>query len=179
MKASPLLFCLIITGWFTVGCNPVPEIPDSSDDVVEYAIVQHDELFSIEVADYMYETGQINPYATLAYGNHPEEVFLMVIEDVKSDLQAETPGYNLESYYRYATSQFDQGADKARKDLTIAGMPAILDESIGDVNERKVRYMLAVMEGKAHYYQVMAWTSDENTQYFDDLEYMIKSLKEI
>ena len=97
--------------------------------------------------------------ATMQIGNFVAEEYLLVISDLKSDFD---PDFKLSDFAEIASEQtIDtvKGAEAGELvETKIQGLPAYQREVRGTIEGTDVSYFNSYVEGREHFYQVMAWT---------------------
>ncbi|TAF67290.1 MAG: hypothetical protein EAZ55_02930 [Cytophagales bacterium] len=137
-------------------------------------------LFSLEIADYLKEASELNKTASLQYSNEQKEVYIIVIDDSKKEIG---DSYDLKSYFEFASGNIKGGIKDAKlstpttKDVN--GMKLMVGEITGSFNDIGVYYILATVESKDNFYQVLTWTMEKNKDSFGkDMMKMVESIKE-
>jgi len=147
--------------------------------------------YSLVLPDYLSETDELNDDASLQYQNTEKEFYTIVIDENKQELfdiidQSELlAGYqkNLEGYSKLLLDGLiaDAGLAVAPKvqDETINGLPAKILSTTLDADGFRVYYKIAMIEGKADFYQVMTWTMESNaTEHEEEMEGIVRSFVE-
>jgi hypothetical protein len=147
--------------------------------------------YSLEIPESMTKTTSLNDEASLQYQDLMKQLFVITINEPKSQLQAAIDDndlydqytYNLKGYYDLIITNFQSSFSlenlPSPTDTTIHGLPAKVVELEGDVDGDRVYCKLAFIEGKKHYYQVMAWTNAGRKQALSKtIADMVASFKE-
>ncbi len=167
-----------------MACDPVPNLEEPVVETVAdmasgFKEVGIEDQFLIRVPDYMAPTTQINPSASLVYGSHRKEVFVMVIEDSKAMLQTQSPGFSLDAYYQLVVSRFEALNPTQPRANNIHNLRAIQITARGSINETNLIYHIAVLEGHDRFYQIVSWAREEDAfEYEPMLKQMIGSFRE-
>lgn len=178
----------------------VEELSERIDELTEsrgktaFNEVKVNDLYSLDIAEYMSETASLNADASLQYLNISEEKYLLVIDEDKQDfidIYKEIEGYDngksvLENYADVQFQFFSESVtfieQKPMKDKEVNNVK--MKVKLADANvlgiPAAVSYWLGYIEGKDRLYTVMAWTMREQKNNFntDALE-MILSFKEL
>ena len=97
--------------------------------------------------------------ATMSIGNLVAEEYLLVISELKSDFDAD---FKLSDFAEIASQQTIDTVEGAVAgelvEKTIQGLPAYEREVSGTIEGTDVSYFNSYVEGREHFYQVMAWT---------------------
>ena len=142
--------------------------------------------FKITIPRYMTETATLNQEAVLQYQNEFRNMYLIVIEDKKKDMQTALAEYKPDEKFdsdfdKYSDFRLgDLNKDNKLKNKKINGLNAknlnITDRTAG----APVHLNIALIEGKDIYYQVITWTSaNKESQNKTDMEMMVDSFTEI
>jgi hypothetical protein len=110
--------------------------------------------------------------ATLQVGNLIAEEYLIVIPDAKAELGEE---FGLQEFAEAASEQtaasVENGESGELVALEIGGRPAYRRGLRGVIEGNDISYSLTYIEGKDHFYQIMAWTlTDRKATVFPRLE---------
>lgn len=132
--------------------------------------------FTLQVPESMSKTSQLNDEASLQYQSILKNMFVIVIDESKDDMQAaidsppEYAVYNndLEGYYGLVSTNLK--ATLSRNDLPkpvdtkINGLPAKILDVEGFIEDEDISWKFAFIQGKKTYYQVVAWTSTDQKE---------------
>ena len=139
--------------------------------------------YTVLLPDYLSATGGIHKQASLQYQNEEKEVYALVIDEKKADLEAYDMKYNLDTYYENVVSKpFTETLQNAKVNAPgrqdINGNKALVAEITGTLNGVGVYYKLAIIETETKFYQVLTWTrADRKEKYENDLTRIIETLK--
>jgi hypothetical protein len=100
----------------------------------------------------------LNKVATLQAGNKAQDEFLLVIAESKTDLADLTLQQHHEKTRNATVGRLESGSSSEVSELTIDGHPALQDELRGVSNHTNVVFLHTTVEGKEHFYQILAWT---------------------
>lgn len=150
------------------------------------------EQYSVTVPGSLTETDLLNDEASLQYMNALSELYIVVIDEPKSDFEEVVNG--LDSVYFAGTtldifkdiviSNFEYGVPGyqllGEKDTTINGMGGVVLNIGGNVDGMDVKYIYSILESEESLYQVITWTLTEKYEdHLEDMNTMIYSFKEI
>ena len=142
------------------------------------------ERYSMDIADYMSSTTDLNQEASLQYQSPVREVYVAVIDESKAELQALNLFFSLPAYSDLASQNFGtlpEHTIEKQENAQINGLNAIVTDFSATLPENNagVFYRLAVVESPTHFYQITGWTLKERRDlYYDDLTRMIQSFRE-
>lgn len=150
--------------------------------------------YLLELPSYLTKTKGLNDDASLEYQNAIRELYVVVIDEDKAELQKvldENELYDiypndLDGYTKLVTENFEKGFSldnpPVSKDIKINGLSAKVMSFEGKVDgiQKMVYYKMAFVEGKNRYYQVMTWTLAERKEKYEPvMQKMIDSFKEM
>jgi hypothetical protein len=142
----------------------------------------------------MKPTNALNDGASLQYQNRLQELYIIVIDNAKEEFMndlvdndlldiypASFEGYcDLLSDHENNSGVFLEQQDKhllTRE--TIHNLPATTFENVRRIEKMDIYYKIALIEGKEHYYNVVAWTLASRKKRFEKtIATMIASFKE-
>ncbi len=148
--------------------------------------------FSVDAPFDMIRADDLNDDASLQLKNELTELYLIVIEydkdEVNEIMGEEEIGYSPD-ILGYAEMIFDEWDDYIEvmkssgiEKTTINGMPALerkMSAKVYDLNF-VIYYHQVFVEGKNDYYQILAWTLDDQKEKFlESIEKMVNSFKEL
>lgn len=151
--------------------------------------------YSMELPDYLTEGYDLNKEASLQYQNTSKEVYVIVIDESKSDFvemyrdilddydedksacanYAEAQMESIEGNMESVTSKTGPRTDK------INGMDAMVYDLTGTQSDivDGMGFTVAFVEGKETLYMIMTWTYEKDKdKYQADMDKMIASFKE-
>ncbi len=142
------------------------------------------DLYSVDLADYLSETTDLNSQASLQYKREPAlgEIYIIVIDDDKKAMGEGT--YDIKSYFDFALGNIKNGItgnnSSEPKTKEINGLKAIQTEVTGKFGETGIFYLITIVESESHFYQILTWTIDGNkSRYEKDMLKMVDSFKQI
>ncbi len=143
-------------------------------------------------AEVILDKDELNEDASLQYLNGLRELYVVVIEDTKSEFQQvliknklnEKFPNNLKSYsnyiLRYMKDQTQILHKSAMIDTIVNKLPAKIVSVSGKVEDINVFYMIGFIEGNNTYYQIITWTiSGFENKYKERMKKIIFSFKEL
>lgn len=145
-------------------------------------------LFSLEVPDYMSEQDLGNEDASLQMGNLYKEVYLLAIEESKTSLDAVGLEFDVESYTEFAVefaknafiTSSENKVTLEPKEVNGAKMMTYDLEGTMEGIPDDIYYSINIFETETYFYNVSYWcyAKDKET-YKTDLEKTIKSFKQL
>lgn len=141
--------------------------------------------YSIAIPEYLTATSGMHANASAQYLNEEKEVYLLVIDEVKEDMEAYDLDYDLDTYYKNIVStpfkDFIKGGKisiPGRQEIN--GSKALITEIEGEIDGVLIFYKLAVIETEKKFYQIVTWTkANQKETYEKDMLKIIESVKEI
>ncbi|MCD8030272.1 MAG: hypothetical protein LUF85_05480 [Bacteroides sp.] len=136
-------------------------------------VVTVEDMYSISLPGYLSEAKDLNQEASLQYQNLWKEFYVIVIDDLKSDIQdileehelLEIYPNDLEGYSNLIWDGFQGDMDIQKitdpTDDRINGMPVKYRKINAVAQGMDVFYYFAVVEGKERFYQILTWTLTE------------------
>ena len=101
---------------------------------------------------------KLNDAAEIQVGNESEEAYLLVLTEVKEDLD----GWNLDKHSRVTLGKLLAGLAyptvTGPKSMTVDGHPALQYEIRGASDGHKVVYLHTTVDGATMFSQILAWT---------------------
>ncbi|MCC8188991.1 MAG: hypothetical protein LIP08_16235 [Bacteroides sp.] len=151
-----------------------------------------EDMYSISLPGYLSETKDLNEDASLQYQNLGKEFYVIVIDDLKSDMQDILEEYelleiypnDLEGYSNLIWDGFEEDMDIQKitdpTDDRINGM-SVKYRKINAVTEgMDVFYYFVIVEGKERFYQILTWTlTERQRKYEEEMKHIIYSFKEL
>jgi hypothetical protein len=147
--------------------------------------------YSIELPKFLSKSKTLNTQASLQYQNLLREFYVIVIDESKDDvhdivnndenlfhISTDFDGYKrLITENANLTINFNQ--INVEKTNRVNTMLAHIQSMEGEIEDYKIYYKLALIEGKKHYYQIFVWTLYNNKKEYDHLmDDIINSFKE-
>ncbi|NVK27778.1 MAG: hypothetical protein HWE14_07025 [Flavobacteriia bacterium] len=165
----------------------LPSCSESSKQVVK-----HDNDFSLTIPMHMSEASDLNEDASIQYQSILQDLYVIVIEDTKAELQAALDENNIEDLYPNTLDGFSNLISESLvSSLSNVNQSPILDTTINNLNAKIMTisgtyldidgyYYLGLFEGEDSYYQVMTWTSLSNkARHSSKMKDMVYSMTEI
>jgi hypothetical protein len=121
------------------------------------------------------------PDATLQVGNLFAEEYLIVIPDARAELGED---FLLQEFAEIASGQTLESVGEGEAgdlvEVEVGGLPGYRREVRGIIEGNDISYHLTYLEGKDHFYQIMAWTlTEKKATVFPKLEAAAASFSEI
>lgn len=148
--------------------------------------------YSLSIPASFSKTSQLNQHASLQYQNIFKELYVIVIDEPKSELYEAISTYELSDIYEsnligYSDliwdgfeAEIEMNYSSDFSDYKINGLSARLINFTGKVEDLEVYYSLAIIEGENDFYQVLAWTlSSFESKNKHTLDSMIYSFEEL
>lgn len=205
MKNLKHIVLLFVVASLFISCGNIKnKIEDSAKEAIEevakdlkenqnsFNTIQINNLYSIDVPDFLVKTNSLNDEASLQYENTAKEYYVIVIdEDKQAFLQAlnnelnEDETYTIEevlepySYLQFTTfANEDQYYDFEYIDVNgLNGQQLDITNYFESLN---VFYKMACIEGNDNLYFVVTWTLDSyKDKHNDSMQKIIDSFKEI
>lgn len=140
-------------------------------------------VFSVSVPDYLQETRGLNDAASFQYQNEVKQAYTMVIDDAKSGLQSLGISFaSPEEYYHSIESFYlAEGDDvtQALQNMSVNGQKAVQISFVRHFDQVDLAYLITIVETPNYFYQIVSWTSVENSNaLMPDFKKIAQSLKE-
>jgi len=149
-------------------------------------------MYAVSLPGYLSETNDLNEDASLQYQNLWKEFYVIIIHDLKSEMEEileehellEIYPNDLEGYSSLIWDGFEEDIDIQNiadtVDDRIHGMPVKYRKINAVVEGLDVFYYFAIIEGKERFYQILAWTmTEKQKEYEEEMKRMIYSFKEL
>lgn len=154
-------------------------------------VINKKHLYTIELPGYMNEATDLSEDASLQYQSIPNDIYVMVFDEPKENLENAIFDNGLESMYsndldgyaRLLNDGIDENVEYIDEpeftDKQINGLKAKVLDFSGITDGLRVYWMSAYLEGRNNYYQINIWTSlDKKDKLYKDMEAMIESFTE-
>lgn len=137
-----------------------------------------DNLYSVEVPDYLKKTDIINGEASLQMMDESKRLYLLVINEAKTETVFE---YN--EYFDKMQERFELQLSNLeiidKKDLVINGLNSKYTYLQGVMNGQPMYGKIYLIDGEKYFHQLITWTGLDNNKYFEnDMSEIIDSFKE-
>ncbi|KAB2807719.1 hypothetical protein [Phaeocystidibacter luteus] len=155
-------------------------------------VITHENGFSLTIPASMRESSDLNEDASLQYENMFDDIYVIVIEDTKEEMEAALSENDLLDLYPNTLEGFtDLISESLVSSLSNVNQSPILDTTINSLDARIMTisgtyldidgyYYLGLFEGSDRYYQVMTWTSlDNKAEHTAKMKNMVYSMTEI
>ena len=179
MKSCIALISFIL---LAVSCN-------LSKDTKE---VKSNNKYSLEIPSSLVENKSLNKAASLSYNNLLEELYIIVLDESKEEMNQvmlvnglnETYGNGLIGYAELLSQNLMKSVKNGKisklNKTKINSLNAYTTEIEGNINGIKIYYLFAFIEGKDSYYQIMSWTLlNKKQENREKIKNMIFSFKEL
>ncbi|WP_090678175.1 hypothetical protein [Myroides guanonis] len=172
------LITLGLASVFFISCNTKVEPPKE---------IKVKDLYTIEVSSTLAEITDLQPEASLQYGNKFKELYIVAIDEDKNTfnqtIEALGKKGDLASYEAEVLSHYTGTKNYEllnQKDLQIDGHNAKLLDIKANVQGIDIYYKIGIVEGKANYYRIISWTLEKYKDAQNEtMEKMILSFKEL
>lgn len=176
-KAKVIYFLLVVS--LLTSCKDKMQTVNSDGD------------YTMELPLSFTKANDLNDGASLQYQNTFKELYIIVIDEpktelikaLKKNLLETTYGNDLKGYSELIVDGMDASIAVEKlpdfKDTTINGLNARLLSFEGLTSGNRVYWKLAFIEGNNNYHQIMVWTKAENQKKYEkEMAAIINSFKE-
>lgn len=176
-KAKVIYFLLVVS--LLTSCKDKMQTVNSDGD------------YTMELPLSFTKANDLNDGASLQYQNTFKELYVIVIDEPKTELIKALKKNSLETTYSNDLKGYSElivdGMDASIaveklpdfKDTTINGLNARLLSFEGLTSGNRVYWKLAFIEGNNNYHQIMVWTKAENQKKYEkEMAAIINSFKE-
>lgn len=145
-------------------------------------------IFYISVPDYLQKTTLLNDAAAIQYENSEKEIYMIVIEDSKEDL--EISQVKFESLKEFHDSNIvalktdeNLAVESSPKQFEKNGLKFIQSDLKVVLKEEKtttnVSYLVTYVESPTHYYQILCWSlTPDYKKYVEDFRKIAASIRD-
>jgi len=145
--------------------------------------------YVLQLPSYLSKTNDLNEDASLQYQNPFRELYIIVIDESKQEVEQAITVNELEDIYsndfngyvELLTTSLENNIEfknKKEKDTVINSLEAKLFKFEGKIEEYEVFYEIAFVNGVSNYYQIMTWTLlNRRSDYEAVMDKMINSFK--
>lgn len=164
----------------------------SCQNTVKEKTVPIDNKYSLTIPSFLNKSNTLNEDASLQYEHRMKELYVIVVDDLISDLDKAIDENDLSNHYskdihgytNLSLDGFELEISVLEKSeplfTTINNLPAYLTTIKANVNNFDAFYSLAFIEGENRYYQIMTWTlAAKESEHKDKMQRMIYSFKEL
>lgn len=153
-------------------------------------VVIIEDRFEIQLPKSFFKLSKLNPEASLVYGNPLSELYAMVVEDSKEEMnEGEEENIfeetSLEDYFELCLEMWSENHNTTNKisnfdKITLNGLPAYFGEKKAIIDGLDIYYIIAVVKGKNAFYQIYTWTLPiHKDKYKPEFVKIIHSFKEL
>lgn len=145
--------------------------------------------YALQLPSYLSKTNDLNDDASLQYQNPFRELYIIVIDESKQEVEQAITLNELEDIYsndfngyvELLTASLESNIafkNKKEKDTVINSLEAKLLKFEGKIEDYDVFYEIAFVNGVTNYYQIMTWTLlNRKSDYEAVMDKMIYSFK--
>ncbi len=147
--------------------------------------VKVNDTYSVLIPEYLSPSAKLSENASLQYQSEEREVYAMIVEESREQMQNYDLDYDLQTYFTNIVSKpFTEKIKNGKVEIPgkqdINGNNALITEITGNINNTDIYYKMAVVETPATFYQVLIWTrADRKAEYEADMMKVIGSFKEL
>jgi len=148
--------------------------------------------YSIELPSYMQKTTGLNEDASLQFQHAVRELYIVVIDEPKSEVENAINQMGLYDLYTYDLNGYaNLATDNVKDAMEIKSIPPYIEKNINGLPAKEVSfngtiegvpeiyYKFGFIEGKNNYYQIMTWTlANRKSKYEKTMQAMVDSFKE-
>lgn len=170
-------FFLIFTVGSLISCAP--------ENGVEVVNIQG--KYSLSIPSFLTKVNNLNEDASLQYQHAWKELYVIVIDETKTEYESALDIYNLSSSYSQDLSgytnlvldNFTQYRGSDTQEGMINNLPAKIVRMEENIDGLDIYFAMAVIEGKENFYQVMTWTlAEKKYQYQEKMQDILYSFNE-
>lgn len=136
---------------------------DQQTDYSGFTEHRYKNRYSIMTPPYLQVDDSLHKEAVLQFSDYSNEVYLMVLEERKKDLERRDIRPVLTEYFTYIQENIIEGLDvyeiASIKDHYINKMHVITGEIDGSYGGVQLYYIFSVYESETAFYQVRGWSS--------------------
>ncbi|MBK6731064.1 MAG: hypothetical protein IPG60_08880 [Bacteroidetes bacterium] len=137
---------------------------DKRYDYSNFILYKYKNRFEIFVPGYLVPDDSLSANASLQFSDFSNEVFLLVIEENKKELQRNGITPSAKEYYAYILESISSSIENfeivSEKTTRINGLQTLTCEINGTYADHTLYYLFSVVESENAYYQLLAWTTD-------------------
>ncbi len=178
MKKPNTLYCLLLTLFALVSCRDGKDAKAKAISAQTYKEISISDEFRISIPEAMVPTTGLNNEASLQFHNVELELYLIVIEESKMELESVwgntiSENKDFPMILQYGRMQLERLGESINiknrvgpKNLTVNELAASRLEISGSVPnvDEDLFYLLTFIEGDEKVYTVMSWTLDTNKE---------------
>lgn len=125
--------------------------------------------YSLDIPSHLSEVNNLNENASLQYQNAFKELYIIVIDETKTDVRyamamngfGNIYSNDFDGYVKLMSENFNKAiptTNRSQKDTIINSFNAKIINFNGKVQGYDVFYKMAYVDGVDNYYQIMSWT---------------------
>lgn len=147
--------------------------------------------YSLEIPNDFTEVKDLNAEASLQFQNTLKDIYIIVIDEPKTELSKAIADNNLQDVYSNTLEGYSKLiTDGMDSSIAVKKMPDFREKTIDGLKARElsfkglssgnqVYWKLAFIEGNNRYYQIMVWTQADNQKKHEkQMQAIIDSFKE-
>jgi len=162
-----------------IVCITILTLSLASCSRVKWATVTVNDKYTMQLPDYL-ESGTFYPEASLQYKNEEREVYLVVLDESKSQFKEYGLDYDLTTYFKVAANKFDSTGKINPNKIRIGQDSARTAEFTGTVGGNAVYYKMATIESKGNFYKMLIWMlMRDKEKYTADVDRILNSFREV
>ena len=153
-------------------------------------VVNIENRFELHLPKSFLKLNKLNPEAALVYGNPLSELYAMVIEESKEEMNEDEEENifeetSLEDYFELCLDMWSENHNTTSQlsdfdKITLNNLPAYFGEKKAVIDGIDIYFIIAVVKGKNAFYQIYTWTlSDQKDKYKSEFAKIIHSFKEL
>lgn len=180
-RTLSLKFTLLLFTIITLSCSNNNEVRS----------IEIGNRYSLKIPSFLTKVNNLNEEASLQYQHAWKELYVIVIEDPKEEVEntfkkLDLPSNfsnDLEGYTNMVlfnmTENTNSDSDKYET-IKINQLPAKIIETTENIDGINIYYNVAVLEGKEKYYQIFTWTlASKKQEHKLKMDRIIQSFQEI
>lgn len=176
-KLHLLLVFLFVSGCITVTNKNAEETP--------FKEVKIKDLYSIQLPAYLKPSATLlNDEASLQYSNNERSFYVIVIDEIRSNLSVNNKSITLVEFFETSTSNIVGSLTEVNSSnpepIKVNGLDAYKITIIGKHDQLTMIYKCYIIESMGHFYQVYCWTvADLINNNEKDMDAVLNSFKEL
>ncbi len=178
MQKLPFFLLLILIS----GCITVTNKNTEETTFIEVKIK---DLYSVQMPDYLKPAATLlNEEASLQYSNLERSFYVIVIDEIRSNLTADKKGITLVEFFETSTANIVGSLTNVQSSnpehIKVNGLDAYKITIIGKHDQLTMVYKCTIIESMGHFYQLYCWTiTDLLSNNERDMDVILNSFKEL